>query len=93
MHDGGTTGCTVFETNHMCMPNSTAIYVGTTGSPGGHFTFISGNNCVNITDINCNTTSSVSTSCQEAALGTMTVIHHPCNNAPPCQTTFPVVCP
>jgi hypothetical protein len=83
--------CTVFQTSIQCMPGWIVVFVGTSGSNGGHFTYIDGN-CVNITDVNCNPTSSVGTSCPID--GTMmTVIHSPCDNSPPCQTTFDVICP
>jgi hypothetical protein len=93
VEDAGSTTCAVFETSIECMSGWTVIYVGTTGSTGGHFTYVSENNCVNITDVNCNPTSSVGTTCDPTALGTMTVTHNPCDDSPPCTVTFPVVCP
>jgi hypothetical protein len=73
------------------MTNWIVVYVGTTGSPGGNFTYVDGT-CVNITDVNCNTTSSVGTTCLIDGT-TMTVTHTPCDNSPPCSTTFQVNCP
>jgi hypothetical protein len=91
--DGGATNCTVFETSIECM-QSTVVFVGTTGSTGGHFTYVDSGHCLgSITDINCNTSSSLGTICSAAQMGSLTVTHDPCDGSPPCSVTFPVTCP
>jgi hypothetical protein len=88
---GGGPSCTVFPTSIQCMPGWIVVFVGTTGSNGGHFTYVDGP-CLNITDVNCNPTSSVGTSCPvENTM--MTVTHAPCDNSPPCSTVIEVTCP
>jgi len=89
---GGGDVCTVFETTVTCMPGWTVVYVATTGSLGGKFTYTSSNACVSITDVNCNPDSSVGTTCDLTGT-TMTVVHMPCDSSPPCTVTFPVICP
>lgn len=88
--DAAPSSCTVFSTSIKCSKGWNLVFVGTTGSNGGRFTYQSKSGCVSITDVNCNKTSSVGSGC---AINTITVTHKPCDNKPPCSVTFDVNCP
>ncbi len=83
------TACTVLLTRVDCS-TGLVFEVGTTGSSGGNFTFV--HPCIpSITDVNCNTTSGLSSS--GCPPGRYEVTHTPCDGSPACSATIDVVCP
>jgi hypothetical protein len=82
--------CSVFPTGIACAPGLNQVTVGTTGSSGGKFNYRIKQSGEEITDYNCNTTSSMGTI---FPIDTLTVTHFPCDGSLPCSVAYDVNCP